>query len=480
MLLLGFVGILVGDSLREIPQFVRRGHFAGRSGNVVVLPKEQSVTPSLLLLDQQRQHFIHEDSVEDVNLANLISHLFQSAPPSNEKDFMSIDRKNFPVISLFSAPAANVFVAIEDVSKSDLEKYPTLSMLQNRKQLDIVPTYRARDTLSTLETFLSGVTPSQHGIVGRSWLSPSGTEAFAFRDSGSSSRADSLFDVLALTSPSSLIVSMSSDYQYASAIGVRAQAMRNSPNVLSYFWNSKHQNFDSISGPRAEHSIQASRADILQSLKEKEMFNDIDGVMVAYDAKNMQAFVSARSTKVHTVPFDLNSEEDFRLFVEVFFVQMFRQVMKQDNFQSLIHDPTSDSYAFAFDGVSKIKNKYGVDSPQFSAALYLTDSAVKSLVGEISSAYHGKISSQIACIAPIPTFELPDEVTQQLDDALPSGLSNFLPDIYMGNELTLNEEKSLVIQMNTLLENLWVYCLLVWPSRTPLSRHLFVWSKRRW
>uniref|UniRef100_A0A7S4PJ60 Uncharacterized protein n=1 Tax=Paramoeba aestuarina TaxID=180227 RepID=A0A7S4PJ60_9EUKA len=305
---------------KDIPTYVRRGHFEGRSGNVVIAPSDRtSPSQGVMLLENHFRHSAKDEFINDVNVPNLITHLFQTPPPSNEKDLFSIDRTSFPVLSLFNAPVANVFIAVEDVDASILEKYPALSLLQNRKQLQVVSTFLSHDSLADIETMITGVPPSQHGIVGKSWLSTEGTEATAFSDSGSGSRADSMFDVLALTSPESLIVSMSSDHRVASAVGVRASTQKDAPNVLSYTWNSLHQTFDSVQSGR-KLPLRSSRADILSALENNDNAFQFDGVTLQMDAKNMQLFVSARSTFLqNSVAFDLNSEEDFRIFVELFF-----------------------------------------------------------------------------------------------------------------------------------------------------------------
>jgi hypothetical protein len=297
-----------------------------------------------------------------------------------------------------------------------------------------------------------GCTPSAHGIVGRSWLSTSGTESSAFKDVGSGSHADSLFDVFAMTSPDSLIFSMSSDFQMAAAIGVRPESRSTLPNVLSYFWNSKHQNFDTLRH-RSDLSIQSSRADILHSFQNG--IYKYEGIEMSLDSKNMQLFVSVRSTNVHSVPFDLNSEQDFRIFVELFFIEKTIHALREEPLSKYVNDDIPDSYAFAFAGIKSIHDKYGLDSPQFVAALHLLDNAVWELNGAISRLYNGRITSEIACLkVPQNLPILPDLLLQQFDDILPSvgDLVNYLPDIYMGNDLSASEMKTLVSQMNVLLQ----------------------------
>jgi len=445
-ILFSFVVVLSSSS---IPDYIRRGHFEGRSGNVVLSLKDSS--PSILLMEQSHHHF--DETIEDVNVVNLVAHVFQSVPPSNEDSPRNIDRSSFPVLSLFNAPAANLFITIEDIGKETLEKYPSLYLLRNRHQIEILPTYQSRDALSSLETLLTGVTPSQHGIVGRSWLGTSGTESTAFKDAGTGSHADSLFDVFAMTSSDSLIFSMASDAQMASSIGVRPKSRNSLPNVQTIYWNSKHQTFDSLNH-RYDNNFQASRADILHSFRDKGFYN-YEGIELVLDSKNMQLSVSVDSS-VSSVPFDLNSEQDFRIFVETFFIGKTLRSLQLEPLSQYIDDEIPDSFAFAFAGMKSIHDKYGVDSPQFVASLHLLDRAVFELNRAISSLYGGRVSSQIICLkVPQNTPMISESLLHQFDEILPSvgDLVNYLPDIYMGNALTTGEERALVAQMNSLLSD---------------------------
>jgi hypothetical protein len=433
--------------------------------------------PSILLMEKSHHHF--DETIEDVNVANLVAHVFQSVPPSNEASPLNIDRSSFPVLSLFNAPAANLFIAVEDIEKDTLEKYPTLSFLRNRQQIEILPTYQSRDSLSSLETLLTGCTPSQHGIVGRSWLGSSGTESSAFKDVGTGSHADSLFDVFSMTSPDSLVFSMASDFQMASAIGVRPGSRNTLPNVRSFFWNSKHQNFDSLH-QRSGSSFQSSRADILHSFQDKTIYN-FEGINIAFDSKNMQLAVSVPSSSLTSVPFDLNSEQDFRIFVEIFFIEKTLRLLQEEPLSRYVHDEVPDSFAFAFAGIKSIHDKYGVDSPQFVAALHLLDRAMLDLSKAISSLYGGRVSSEIVCLrVPQNTPILSDSLLLQFDELLPSvgDLVNYLPDIYMSNELSVGEEKTLVARMNALLSENEVFAY--WFGRQDLhAQDIFLSGKRQ-
>jgi hypothetical protein len=465
-----------------ISDAVRRSHFDGRSGNVVLAPTTNKEEPASVLLMQHLEHFSqfhHEDLIEDTNVANLIAHVFQVPPPSNEKSHLDIDRSSFPVISLFTAPAANLFITVEDIDESILQKYSALSLLKNRNSIKISPTFQSRDTLASVESMISGCPPSQHGIIGRSWLSTSGTESFAFKDVGTGSHADSLFDVFAMTSPESFIFSMSSDYQLAAALSVRPEKRRIMPNIASYYWNSKHQNFDLITRHTSDINIHSSRAEILLSLQ-KSQFYQYDGIEFVYDAKNMQIFVSVRSTDARSVPFDLNSEDDFRIFVEIFFIEMALKSFREEKIGELMKDENPDSFSFGFAGMRAIRSKYGVDSPQFLAALYLLDHAIWKLTQEISNMYDDRITSQVLCVR-VPSIlpEHPEVLFQHFDDILPSvgDLKTYLPDIYMSNDLSLNEEKTLVTQMNSFLEEFGL--IAYWFGRQGLNaQEVFLAGKR--
>jgi len=430
----------------------------------------------LQFLEHTFQHH-HEEPVDDTNIANLIAHIFQSPPPSNEKDFQNIDRSSFPVISLFNAPAANLFITIEDVDQEILAKYPTLSIKKNRKAVEITSTFQSRDSVSSVESIISAAPPSKHGIVGRSWLSTSGTESTAFKDIGTGSHADSLFDVFALTSPDSFIFSMSSDEQLAAAISVRPHTHRSLPNVVSHFWNSRHQNFDSVVRHQAGLTIHSSRAEILQSFQEQ--LYQYDGIKLAYDGKNMQLHVSVSSEDIDSVPFDLNSEDDFRVFVEIFFIEAALKSFREEKIAQLMNDEHPDSFAFAFAGIRNIRKKYGADSPQFVAALYLLDQAVAKLTQEISALYKNKISSEVICLSVPSAIPENEELLQRFDEILPNvgDLKSYLPDIYMGNELSATEEKTLVSFMNTFLKEFGM--VAYWFGRQDLhAQEVFLAGKR--
>uniref|UniRef100_A0A7S4PBA0 Uncharacterized protein n=1 Tax=Paramoeba aestuarina TaxID=180227 RepID=A0A7S4PBA0_9EUKA len=465
------VALFVGF-LSAIPSYVLRGHFDGRSGNVIISPNYHRRSSGLLFLDHARH--TREGIVNDINVANLIAHIFQTTPPTNERQPLTIDRSSFPVLSLFSAPPANVFVVIEAVSPEDLAAFPSLSLIKTRKKIEIRSTYQSHDSLPDMETLITGVPPAQHGIVGRSWLSSQGTETSAFIDRGSGSKADSLFDVLALTSPESLILSMSSDEQAASSIGVRVPSRANTPHVLSYYWNSNRQNFGTVKY-RLNHPIKSSRADILESLLfqtqeqggEKYGFFVYKGITLDMDQKNMQVFVTTpRSTRV---AFDLNAEEDFRVFVELFFVSKAAQLLQGDlDYAPQVADDHPDSFSFSFSAIRYIRQKYGLASPQFSTALLLVDAAMTSFMDTIQTLYHHRAASQIIFFPP-PENKLKlnnnyhnnkkdDDIVEQIEEVVSQSvgsIKSFLPEIYMGHELSSSgEEANLVTQLNSFLNDL--------------------------
>jgi hypothetical protein len=150
----------------------------------------------------------------------------------------------------------------------------------------------------------------------------------------------------------------------------------------------------------------------------------------------------------------LNAEEDFRVFVELFFLHQAAHSLTQEPLVNYVKDDHPDAFAFAFDGLSTIRTKYGVESPQFSAALYILDSAVASFIEEVQSLYLKKAATQIVFV-PAKSAGLSEEALEQVDEVVPSvgGFKQFLPEIYLGNELSSTEEIDLVSQLNDFLES---------------------------
>ena len=448
----------------NIPEFVKRGHFAGRSGNVVVSPQAlaSDKSPSVLVVDQYRQHHTFstaEDTIQDINIANLVSHIFQTAPPSNEGNLLEIDRSAFPVVSLFHPPAANAFVIVEGVDYDILDRYPTLSLLKGKKQVEIVPTYYHKDTLSSAETIVTSSPPSVHGITGSSWINYAGLESMAFYDGGSESHAESFFDSLSMTSPNSLMVSMSSDYQLASVLGVRVPDYVQKANHATYFWNSQHQTFDVKQGARfANKDLKSNRACILNSFQDSANFLfNYENIIFKFDEKVMQLHVSSISSHMNDVVYDMNAEEDFIIFAELHFLETLLNAMKGEDHAALLKDSAPDAFNLGFAGLNSLKEKYGAESPQFIAALHLLDSALSAFFDSMNSLYFEKLSHQVVFLRTPPAvpYYLTESLLSELENSVVSAgdLTSYLPEIYLentnGNE---QDEISLLSSLNEFLQ----------------------------
>mmetsp|Transcript_11558 Transcript_11558/g.32447 ORF Transcript_11558/g.32447 Transcript_11558/m.32447 type:complete len:585 (+) Transcript_11558:212-1966(+) len=456
MLMVALVTVTADE--QAAPHFARRGYFSGRSGNVMVLPATMPrAQPSVFVVEHYHQRHGVE-AIDDSNIANYVSHVFQTAPPSNEKVLLTIDRSAFPALSLFRAPAANVFAVVEGVDRADLEKYPTLALLVNQKQVQVHPTYYHRDSLSSLETALSSVTPSKHGITGRSWINHAGLESMAFSDPGSGSHAESLFDSLAMTTPGAFLVSMSADEQFASAMGLRVPPHMHKALNMGFYWNSKHQTFDLLDGSRlSEDDLMSNRACILTFFErgEKDSLFDLSEVSFAFDEANMRLTVAAPRSQIQEVPFDFTSEEDFLFFAEIHFLELLLSKMGEGRYAAYVLDGIPDSYAFAFSGVNSIRSKYGRDSLQYHAAIFLLDSALSKFLSQIDEIYAGHLSHQVLFLhaPPVTPTYATGEVLEILDDVLPSAgdVRAYLPDIFLESDLSAAEQRESVEEANTFL-----------------------------
>jgi hypothetical protein len=105
-----------------------------------------------------------------------------------------------------------------------LQKYPTLSLLQNGHAASIHTQSIPTNTLAILANIATGTTPSTHGIVGPTWRRPvTGETIHAYDPSGLSFSANIADILLQETAGLSLVVSASASSSFASALAAHPE-----------------------------------------------------------------------------------------------------------------------------------------------------------------------------------------------------------------------------------------------------------------
>lgn len=335
--------------------------YMGRSADITI--ESETTQDSVMLLKGEQFSSTQINNLEDTRFADLFSHVMGSQP-----FHVDADRTGFPSSSLFNKPRAALLVAVDSVGSGILNKFPTLSILKNVQTSKITTPAVATNTHMLLATLATGVTPSEHGIVGPFWRRPVvGSLVEAYSSEGPSFSAN-LADIISQESKGkSLVISASSSSSFASALGVHPKLAHENAHAYSFengAFVSRYEN--------AGRSLELSQEDL------STLLNDIS---------------------ISGVTFSYKNSEDLALLAELAFVSNLISKLNTDStFSRLAADDKPDVYSFVFASLKGIQAKYGEDSTEFAAALTLVDKAIETLSVALNKHYDNRVATAIMAL----------------------------------------------------------------------------------
>jgi len=221
---------------------------------------------------------------------------------------------------------------------------------------------------------------------------------FAYRDEAfpyTSSIADTFSQ---LYNGKSLIVSLSSDFQMTSALGVNQQSHYAFNNEIGLYYNTNVRKFQSIYTSEIDTSnLQASWSDILNSISTSSLALPGTSDSISYDDHKFSVHLVSKNL---SASFGVASNDIFSFFVEL---QSIRNIIKElqsnPSLNSMTMDHFPDLFSFSFASMKNIEKKYGKLSNQYKVAIYLLDESINEAMNAFNTLYNNKISIQLVFVA---------------------------------------------------------------------------------
>lgn len=144
---------------------------------------------------------------------------------------------SFSKTDIFETRKANFFFVL-DSSVTPSEISSSWSLLSNQLQFfPVEKQFYPQDSVSTITSIITGHSPSEHGIISKSWKSPIGGIRRAYK-ANALPEVPNLIDILTLTfGENSFTFSASSDFQMASATAANQEF--HSVNTHGLYWDGK-------------------------------------------------------------------------------------------------------------------------------------------------------------------------------------------------------------------------------------------------
>jgi hypothetical protein len=385
LLLLCLIGASCGVPARRVE------YFPGRSGDIIIQPDSTIHEDSAILLDGAQFASLSLKEIEDIRVADLISHV-TGVQPFN----ILADRQGFPTSSLFEKPKATLLFALDSVGAETLAKH---QIGQDFYQMKLTTQSFPPNTASLLTNVATGVPPSVHGIVGESWRKPNGEHVLAYQQADGMSLASGMADVITQQwAGASLAISASASATLAASMAPHPQLATEHPtwNIHGYYLHER-KIFSSIY-PQNEHKpfLGPTQAELREIISSPSFASFLTvGGKVEYSNDKLRVTLPNPSVSAE---FDLTTT-DFSIFAELAFVYNLLTKIKTDSYlSSLVSDSAPDFIAFVFSSLKDIKLKYGEESSNFAVGLSLVDCIIHKAMTALHDAYGGRVMTVVACL----------------------------------------------------------------------------------
>jgi len=407
-------------STKLLPPEIEDGYFNGRSGNMILKPKNyQDPDSSIIFLDQTGNIFRNlplPNEISIYNIADLIGQSFGISPM--HKDFTASDyiKPNF-----FNRPMANLLIELGYVGdhlitdQSISIKLNYLSSLRHGEikgfPMKVVHTSYPANYLSFATSLISGQKPSQHGIVGKMWKDVDGSIIHGYSSKDSWSQVPSLLDIIYQTfHGESLIVSLSGDEQSAKVNSVNPRFRKSSkqdhiayfrPNKLDFKVSSTgntviKNTLRELSARHIRFFFESHEDSILNLLRNHA------GVDIKYNEGFISLHYASKDGTQQEAHFDLSLPEDMCLFSELQSSYSLVKVLHSPDVAPLIHDDFPDFFAISFKSIDSLVEKYGRHSTRVIGALYVLDRSIPLLFDRFSQLYPNRLLSEIVLLGSHP------------------------------------------------------------------------------
>jgi hypothetical protein len=381
---------------------VSEGYFAGRSGHVLFTNPE-SRDPDTTVVFVPHSNIEGSQNTESLTITNTADVILRGLGVEPlDQSFVP----TFLTTSLFSTAPCNFLFSIQSLDKEQVyESAPLLSRLMRDSSslvADVEHLSAPYSPLAAFTTMNSGVTPSQHGIIGERWQNENQiVEAFDQKQGNlAASQADSVNDMIQTAfEGESLTMSVSGSAQYAAAACVHRSLLSHdfcvSPTTTGDYVSSS-------SRPRAVN--EALRADVLTLIQQLTTSN---GVLAFGDAS-----IEGNTIKVGSVAFDLGIESDRSFFLELQYINNLLLSLSDPTYPlaSLVSDSVADSYTFAFTSLQ------GLTGDKYTAAVHFLDTAIPHFLASMKQAYPGALIEVVLAGTPSPTAAPTAEVLAGISD----------------------------------------------------------------
>eukprot|EP01102_Stenamoeba_stenopodia_P003486 TRINITY_DN1353_c0_g1_i1.p1 TRINITY_DN1353_c0_g1~~TRINITY_DN1353_c0_g1_i1.p1 ORF type:complete len:526 (+),score=124.88 TRINITY_DN1353_c0_g1_i1:191-1768(+) len=437
---------------KVVPPTTLNAYYEGRSGDILITPNAENLKNDASLYLYNAAPY-NSKEIADSSIAELISHLMGTTPLS-----ANTNRAAFPKTDFFKKPKANLLVVV-DSNDASFEKTRVGS------RIEVTPSSLTSDKISSLATIATGSTPSAHGIVGRTWMNLAGVVETAYVANAQPAIV-SYADIISQTFEGvSLTVSISGDFQMASALAAHKSTLHSKPswNNFAYFWDSRTQSVESLSV--AGRLGQFSRNTVVDGLRHLEE----NGFTFTQQGEE----VVIRSSSGSAV-FTLSEIEDLRFLVELGMISSLPQHLQSAVVSHLVADEIPDFFAVSISTLQAIKNKYPVE--KYNAAVQLADAVISKIVSQLESAYKSSFVAEVvflgSSVAPLSAEVISttnlllehDLVSEKVDEEL-------LPNIYLKSYITTSQRNADCAALTRSLADfdVVIYC----PERTytPMMHH---------
>jgi len=356
-----------------------RSQYPLRSGDLIIVPDDIQDDSFLFVFDSNKvEQSKNGFQIEETSFVNLVSSMI-GGPIINTA--FSLDENVVPTShNLFNKAKGNFAIFVNSIGSDVISSFPSLKILQQPgQQLKIKKVAYPEDTIATITTIMTGQTPSTHGIVNKEWNAQQSGAKVAY----SSDAQVKIFNMNDQFTQSfeaqPLIISASSNFQMASALGVNSR--NNFGNNYAIYWNEEIADFDNIYN--SYHRFNYSYASLVKKFK----------------------------SDVSLSEFDVNLPEDFYFLAEIEFLQNMIKVIENDKILlSLINDKVPDFFSFSFASLKNLKAKNDVGSTKFAVAINLLDSTLLDVITKLNSLYSEKLAVEIFFLGTPAAEKLSEDV----------------------------------------------------------------------
>eukprot|EP01112_Ceratiomyxa_fruticulosa_P014199 TRINITY_DN4049_c0_g3_i1.p1 TRINITY_DN4049_c0_g3~~TRINITY_DN4049_c0_g3_i1.p1 ORF type:complete len:528 (+),score=127.32 TRINITY_DN4049_c0_g3_i1:1403-2986(+) len=367
------VTLFVASSLAA--QNVKYTNFPERGADIIIHPKEHTRDDSMIVLIGESFSTTSLEKIEDINVAPLISHTMGLMAMGT-----SSNKQGFPQVSLFDYPKVNLLFTVDGVGSDFLSQNPSTASFKDKITLPLFTSTFPASTLTSLTSISTGTSPSEHGIVGDSWITYDNKNVAPHSSFETSSVSANFADVLSqISQGKSLTLSGSAN-----------------PNMAATF---APHNIIKQSFPTA-NTFTCTLSN--SCVSEGELTDE--KVRKAVTEQSFLAFIGVSSlyNEDGTPIFDLDSKNvDNTLVSELYLLySLSNGISKDESLVTLVNDEVPDSITFTFSSLRALAQKYGTTSAKYILAVQLVESAISNTISQISSVYNGRTISEVIFLDP--------------------------------------------------------------------------------